>query len=558
MDNVTLKNEVGGLAGLMQNAAARQLLAMVGIAASVALGVAIILWTRAPNHSVLFANLPQDAAAEVAQALDAAGIEYKIQSSTGAILVPTKVVDDARLKLAAEGIPGDGGSGLELMQEDPAFGLSQFMEQKRYHHALEIELGRSIAKLKPVRSARVHLAQGKESVFVRDRTQTTASVVLDVRSGRALGRDQVASIVHMVASSIPNLDAKAVTVVDQFGQLLSTSDETRDSAMSNRQFEQTRKQEEKLVKQIESLLAPIVGYGRVRAQVVADLDFTVSELTEEAFDPRFSAVRSEQSASTENRGLNGGQEGGIPGALTNQPPVTGQDAQANAAQGDAAALSTTRNDVKNYDTGRRITTTQRPVGDIKRLWVAVVVDDVQTVQEVEQDDAQADEGQEPVIISTPRTEEELADIERLVRDAVGFDEARGDTITVLNKAFQLTPTADEPAAAKFWEKAWFADIIRQGLGVLLVLIVIFKVLKPMATGLVKASTASLPPAYAALPDNATPALAGAGGNLALPAGEAEEPQPTIDERITAAKSIASEDPERVANIMKEWVGSEDD
>ncbi len=533
------------LAALMQNAAARQLLAMVGIAASVALGVAVILWTKAPNHSVLFANLPQEAAAEVVQALDAAGIEYKLQQGTGAILVPSKVVDEARLAMAAEGLPSQGGSGLELMQEDPAFGLSQFMEQKRYHHALEIELGRSIAKLKPVRSARVHVAKGKDSVFVRDRTQTTASVVLDVYTGRALGQDQVASIVHMVASSIPNLESQAVTVIDQFGQLLSSPDNVRDSAMSDWQFDHTRKLEAQYVQRIEGLLAPVVGYGRVRAQVVANLDFTVSEQMQESYDPAAQVVLSEQSERVERREGQGGEGGGIPGALTNQPPVTGADAaDPNAPQ--AAPLNLSTNTVRNFENSRQITTTKRPVGDVQRLSVAVVIDDIHSVDE------------EGVVTNTARTAEEIAEIESLVREAVGFDVARGDTITVLNKSFQMVPTAEEPAALKFWENAWFADIVRQALGVILVLIVIFKVLKPMAGGLVRASTASLPPPTYALPAGAgaagaAPALEGSTAPNELPRAQ----KGTLDERVSAAKQMVNEDPERVANIMKDWVGDQD-
>jgi flagellar M-ring protein FliF len=542
MDNVTLKSETNPLAAMMQNAAMRQLLAMVGIALSVALGVAVILWTRGPTYSVVYPGLTKEASNEMLAVLDAAGFDVKLEGAN--LVVPATVLDDAKMLLAKEGLPAESGTGMELLDRDPAFGLSQFMEKKRYHHALEIELGRTIAKLKQVRNARVHLASGDQSVFVRKRSETTASVVLDVQSGRSMDRDQVASIVHLVASSVPNLESQAVTVVDQFGQLLSSPDDVRDGAMSDWQFERTRKLESHYVQRIEALLAPVVGFGRVRAQVVADLDFTVSEQTEESFDQANSAVRSEQSASTQKRG--GEADGGIPGALSNQPPVTGRDAAATAAagaQGNAAdgSLNVSNNRVANYEVGRIVTTTKRPVGDVERLWVAVVVDDLQTVAE----------NGDPV--ATPRTPEELAQITSLVREAVGFDDTRGDTIQVLNKSFQMMSTGDAPTALPFWQSPLFFDIVRQGLGILLVLIVIFKVLKPMAGGFVRASTASLPaPAYAALPSSGAPALAGGPTHGELPAPQ----KPSLDERVNAAKQVASQDPERVANIMKDWVGGE--
>lgn len=541
MDTVTLNDPAGPAGGLLQNPAVRQVLAMIGIAASVALGVAVILWSRTPEQTLLYANLTQEAAAEVAQSLQAAGIPFDVDSGGGAVRVPARHVDEARLHLASEGLPNQSGVGLELMQDDPAFGISQFMETKRYHHALEIELGRTIGKLKPVRAARVHLAMGKDTVFVRDKTKATASVLLDLHAGRALAPDQVAAIVHMVASSIPELDAEQVTVIDQFGKLLSAPDNAQDMALSAAQFELTRKLEADYVARIEDLLAPIVGFGRVRAQVVADLDFTVSEQTQESYDPARSVVRSEMSESNERR--DGTPDAGIPGALSNQPPVTGRDAAGAAAEAGAAPLNVSRSNTTNYEVDRTVRHTRNPTGRVQRLSVAVIVDDRQSVDEAGQ------------TVSTPLGADEIEQITALVRETVGFDAQRGDTIQVVNKSFMaVAMEAVEPP--KLWETAWFRDLVKQALGVLLVLLVVFKVLKPMSSGLLQASTASLPgplPRLAGLPDASGPRALPEASGEGQPGEVLEPAPPSLDERVDAAKQAVTADPERVAGIMKDWV-----
>jgi flagellar M-ring protein FliF len=531
----------GPLAALMQNAAARQLLAMVAIAASVALGVAVILWTRAPSEKTLFSNLSTEAVGEVDQALRSAGIEPRVDSGTGTVYVPAAELDRARLTLASEGVPSEGGSGYRMLDEEPQFGVSTFIEQARYRRAVETEIARTIAKLKPVRSARVHLAQGNESVFVRDRTMPTASVFLTVKAGRQLSEDMISSIVHTVASSTKDLQPDAVTVVDQFGNLLNSPDNSADSKATDWQLKHKRRIEADYVHRVEELIASMVGFGHVRAQINAELDFTQSEQTAQAFNPATSAVRSENTSSSERRGGAGG-EGGIPGALTNQPPVTGADPA--TADGEAAAppVDVSTNETRNFDVGTAITTTRNPVGTITRLSIAVVVDNIRSV----------DENDEAVI--TPRTPEELAQIADLVREAVGFDEARGDSIQVVNANFQMMDVGDEVEPLAFWMQPWFIDLVRQALGLLLVLVVVFKVLKPVASNLIKASTAALPPPdQLALPNN---------GALAMQAnaieGEIAQPEPPPPPTMAMAKQIAGEDPERVAKIMKEWVGGDDE
>jgi flagellar M-ring protein FliF len=258
----------------------RSLLLLVGVAAAIAAGVFIALWSRGPSFSLLYANLATSDQAQIAQALDSAAIPYRLEPASNGISVPVERVNDARLKLAGQGLP-EGGGGFALMSKDPGFGVSQFMEGARYQHALETELARTIASLRPVDGARVHLAVPRQSAFVRDRRQTSASVFVQLKAGKRLEQEQVQSIINLVASSIPDLEASHVTVVDQQGRLLSAPQSNDEAAVREHQFEMAQRLEEDYAQRIEALLAPFVGPGRVRAQVVAQLDASDTEETRE-------------------------------------------------------------------------------------------------------------------------------------------------------------------------------------------------------------------------------------------------------------------------------------
>ncbi|MEM6639235.1 MAG: flagellar basal-body MS-ring/collar protein FliF [Pseudomonadota bacterium] len=534
------------LAALMKNAAARQLLSMMAIAASVAVGVAVVLWTRAPTMGALYPNLTETQTMEVVAVLEAAGVPFELDSASGRILVEKSKLYETRMMLAGQELPAGDDAGLEVLSAEPQFGLSSLQEKLRYEHATEVELARSISTLKWVRRARVHIARGNDSVFVRDRLPATASVILELASGRSLARDNVQSIVHMVSSAIATLDASDVTVVDQFGNLLSSPEDDDAAAMSERQFEQKKRKEAMLVAKLDNLLAPIIGVGRYRTQVNANLDFTVTEQTSQLFDPAASTVRSERETTSERRMSEA--DGGIPGALSNQPPVTGADTA--AGEDPNRTVSSSSDTTRNFDAGNRITTTRDAVGEIVRLSVAVAVDDVRAV------DAQGN------VTTEPRSADELAKIERLVREAVGFDAQRGDTIQVINSAFQFSGEVEAPAPPEFWQEPWFLDLVRQGVGLLLALVVFFKILKPMARGVIDASAASLIPpqdplAIADVTDAANATAAIEDQSDAVDASESPaEPPPTLEERVDAARRIAGEDPERVAAIMKDWVGAD--
>jgi len=313
-------------------ASLKPLLILVGIAAAVAAGVIVVLWSRGPSYSLLYANLSAEDQAQVAAALDSSGIPYRLEGQNG-MSVPAERLNDARLKLAGQGLP-EGSGGFANISKDPGFGVSQFMEGARYQHALETELARTIASLRPVDGARVHLAVPRESAFVRDRQPASASVFVQLKAGKRLEQEQIQSIINLVASSIPELDASHVTVVDQQGRLLSAPQTNTELAQRERQFELTRRLEEDYAQRIEALLTPFVGPGRVRAQVVAQVDTSVTEEAREQYKPDSQIVRSEQTSETASRDGSGPQ--GVPGSLSNQPPAPGTALPPNASNSLAA------------------------------------------------------------------------------------------------------------------------------------------------------------------------------------------------------------------------------
>src|ERR1700742_1818165 len=300
-------------------ASLKPILLLVGIAAAVAAGVTVVLWTRGPSYSLLYPNVATEDQSQIAQALDAAQIPYRIQPGSNNIEVPAEKVSEARMKLAGQGLPESGG-GFALMDKDPGFGVSQFMENARYQHALETELARTIANLRPVEGARVHLAIPHQSAFVRDHHPGSASVFVQVKPGRRLEEGQVQAIINLVASSVPEMEANQVTVVDQQGHLLSSPEGHDEFALREQQFDMVHRLEEDYTQRIEALLTPMIGAGRVRAQVVAQMDMAVSEEAREQYRPDSQIVRSEQ---TSEQSSHDGSAGGVPGALTNQPPPAG-------------------------------------------------------------------------------------------------------------------------------------------------------------------------------------------------------------------------------------------
>ncbi|OQX49176.1 MAG: flagellar M-ring protein FliF, partial [Candidatus Sedimenticola endophacoides] len=459
--------------GLGQNLVLRQLGVMVGIAVSVALGVAVVLWSQTPSYSLLYGSLGQKEAVEVVAALEQAGIPFKVEESNGAVLVASGKLHEARMQLAAQGLPRGDSLGFELLQQESSFGTSRALEAARFHRALEGELARTVGHLANVESARVHVATPKQSVFVRKRNPPSASVVVKLFSGRNLDKGQVAAIVHLVASSVPNLDPDRVTVVDHRGNLLSGQMDTREMMLTATQFEYTKNLEEHYRARIEEILTPILGIDSVRAQVTAEVDFTVTEQTAERFNPDLPALRSEQINEQSSR-LGGAAEG-IPGALSNQPPAAGSAPQVAAGgqpgEGGEAPLSASKRATRNYELDKTISHTRLSGGNLQRLSVAVVVDDKSAV-----DDTGA-------VTRSERTPEEINRYTQLVKKAIGFNTQRGDSVQVINASFMAPPALEPLPEVPIWEQAWVWDLAKQVGGIILVLVLILFVLKPAMTRL---------------------------------------------------------------------------
>ncbi|MGB5257956.1 MAG: flagellar basal-body MS-ring/collar protein FliF [Woeseiaceae bacterium] len=523
------------LAGVLRIPAVRQVTSLIGVAAAVAVGFAIVLWSQSPQFTQLYSDMSTAEAAEVAAALQSADIDYKI-TGNGTVLVAESKLHDARLQLASVGLPQSVSTGMDLMQEQSSFGVSQFMESARYQHALEAELARTIAAIGAVREARVHLAMPKQTAFIRDNKRASASVLLQLYGGRVLESDQASAIVHLVASSVPNLIATDVTLIDQHGRLLSSGDEQAAGAQAATQFKFSRRLEETYKKRIEDLLTPLVGAGRVRAEVVADVDFTYTEETRESFDPARAVVRSEQISEDQTSGL-GALVGGIPGALSNQPPeATGAPASSVASESQQLEpKNSSRSSLRNYEVDRTIRHTRPMSGAIRKLSVAVLINDTP---------ADGDESQASL---------SDADVERytsLVREAVGFDEARGDSVVVLNEAFLEAAPVEEAPPPALWERPELREVLKQVLGAILVLAIAFGIVRPMLQGVVSGGAAT--GQYL----GAGGEFVGAAGSTQLAGGAAAISGPSYDEKVAAAKNITGNDPARVAQVVKQWVSTD--
>jgi flagellar M-ring protein FliF len=509
----------------------RQILLFVGVAAAVAIGVAMALWSQGENYTPLFSGLGDRDLGEITAQLDSAKVPYKLDSGSGSLLVPADRKYQVRMQLAGSGLPHGTGLGVEEMSGRAAFGQTPFMENALYVRAVENELAQTIGAMQPVEMARVHLALPPQSAFLRQKREPSASVMLKMFSGRRLDESQVQAVVHLVASSVPDLTPSHVVVVDQSGALLTNANDDSASGLSSSQFEYRKQIEEEYSSRITNLVGSIVGSERVRASVAAELDFTQTEQTRESFDPNVQLVRSENSRENTQRG-----EGvqGVPGALSNQPPQVARPPA--GAQAQAAAetpVSTSKEQTRNFELDKTVSHTRQAVGAIKRLSIGVLVDNKPPAQ------ARG--------ASTPLTEQEITSLTTLVKQAVGFDEMRGDTISLVNSAFQVVAPVAAPPATPMWQNPQIWNIGRQVLGALLVLALAYFVLRPMMQILTRPqpiAPAASGPEFAA---QLQPVMIG-GRAMALPMG--------YDDRMAAARSVAGQDPRQVAQVVRNWVGED--
>ncbi|MCK6370495.1 MAG: flagellar M-ring protein FliF [Gammaproteobacteria bacterium] len=520
----------------------RQLLLLAGLALAITAGVTAAFYVREPSYAMLFNNVSQQESGDIMNALNGSDIAHRLDPKSGAILVAADQVHEARLKLAAQGLPRGSGFGLEIMQDNGAFGSSQFMETARYNHALETELARTISTLRPVQAARVHLAVPESTVFLRKRKEPSASVLINLYPGRDLEKAQVASIVHLVASSIPGLDSSRVTVVDQQGRLLNAPGDASALGLSTQQFEYAERIEQSYADRVMSLLGPMLGPDRIRATVTADIDFTEREETREDFDPDNTVVRSEQLAEDRNAGASAAI-GGIPGALSNTPPppVVASNAanpQAGGASESVEAATTgplneSMRRTRNYEVNRKLSRTRQPTGNIRKLSVAVLVDHKRVI---------AEDGS---TTAEPLAEKEIDEITRLVKEAVGFDEQRGDSVSVSNISFYEKPAEPEIEEPGLLDSPGLVDNLRNVLAGVLLLGLAFAVIRPIMRGLGVGGGA--PPA-GMLPAGSAPAgYASAPPRASL----------SFDDKVSVARQLADKNPERVAQIVRTWMQNDD-
>jgi flagellar M-ring protein FliF len=522
---------------------------LAGVAAAIAAAIWLVLWSQGQNYTVLYGQLSERESGQVMDALTAAGIEFKLNPS-GAVSVPESKVQEARIRLASQGLPQSDSMGIEMLQKDSALGNSSLMENARYQSVLETELARTIIKVQGVESARVHLALPKPSVFLRDSHKATASVMLQLYPGRRLDPGQVAAIVHLVASSVPELSANDVTLVDQAGSLLNSPDESAEAAATTRHFEETHKLEESYQQRIIDLLEPILGTGRVRATVTADMDYTVTEETHENYDPQKTAVRSEQTSNETRKGGDGAE--GIPGALSNQPPGTSgapvipgaatpgnptAPPTAGAAQANAASSgpsSSAQRSTRNFEVDRTLSYVKQPVGVLKRLNVGVVLDDWQKV------DADGK------VTTSPMSDSDIKRFTQLIKESIGLKDDRGDQINVMNQAFKSNAALPPVDGVPLWQQPWLLQLAKQIVGAGLVLVVAFLVLRPLMKSLTKPAKRSAGGGDEVGNDRLS--LSGQGNAIKL--------APSFEQQIAAARTLVGQDPRRAAQVVKDWVSAD--
>lgn len=530
--------------------------------ATIALIVGAWTWMRTPDYQVLYANLEDRDGGAVVAALQQMNVPYRISEGGGTILAPGDQVPELRLKLAGQGLPKGSIAGFEIM-ENQKFGASEFLEQVNYQRALEGELARSVQSLSAVQGARVHLAIAKPSVFVRERQKPSASVLVNLYPGRTLDPGQVSAVMHLVASSVPDLPVQNITVVDQNGTLLSNTG-ADDNGLDPNQLKYVSELETGYMKRIEAILTPIVGAENVRAQVTADVDFTQAEHAEETYkpnqDPANAVIRSQQTSETTS--VSGGSTpSGIPGALSNQPPGNASaplDAAANSAAAPAAGtagagatpalgpdgkpiakpaaaaptppMNTQKDATTNYEVDRTIRHVRQSVGSVRRLSAAVVINEP------------SETGADGKTAPKPLTPAQMEQITNLVKEAMGYSADRGDTVNIANAPFTTEPPVGELPLWKQPQVIGLAkEIGRYVLGAALVLYLIFGILKPM----LKRQAAARPPAPMMPPQAAYAAAPGGPAH----AGDAYE------QNLENTRQIAREQPKVVANVVKQWVGT---
>lgn len=528
-----------------------KMLLAFGIAAIVAIITVVLMWSMGGKYKVVFSNFNDKDGGAIVAALEQMNVPYKLADGGASILVPEDQVYQARLRLAAMGLPRAGNVGFELL-ENQKFGVSQFVEQVNYQRALEGELERSIQSISGVDNARVHLAIPKSTVFIREDQKPTASVLVKLAPGRSLEQRQVSAIVHLVSSSVPNLATSGVDIVDSSGNLLSDQGKKGEKTLDASQMKYVDEIQRNVAKRVQSIITPIVGAKNVKAEANAEIDFSTIEEANEIFKPnqdvKTAAIRSMQTyeANQPVNGANtgGGTAGGIPGAASNQPAANANAPIANARAGAGPAgagdaptppvMGSDKKTLTNYEINKTVTYEQKSMGGIKRLSVAVVVNNK---QEVDKDGN---------ITSRPLNDDEKAQISELAKKAMGFNEERGDSLSVVNTPFTDNKISDIPDLP-VWKNASYLDMAKESGKIILSIIIAFllyrKALKPMMSKWASGETI--------FPGRAKTALAFEEDmdDTGMPVIKKSPYQRDIDN----VQSLAKDNPKVVADVVSNWV-----
>lgn len=513
------------------------------VAIIIALIVGSLLWSRAPDYSVLFANLEERDGGAIVTALQAQNTPYRVGPGGSSILVPADQVHETRLRLAAQGLPRGGLVGFEVM-ENQRLGVSQFLEQVNFQRALEGELSRTIQSISSVAAARVHLAMPKQSGFLRDEQKPSASVMVTLYAGRVLDPTQIAGIVHLVSSSVPKMSNDGVSVIDQHGNLLTGAPkEDIEDTLNATQLKYVREIEAAYLRRIEGLLTPMVGASNFRAQITANVDFNRVEETAETYRPNPApnqAIRSQQT----NEQFSGVPDGGVPGALTNQPPVPATapivaDPAADPQNPNDRPINRSRSATLNYELDRNIQHIRHATGQVRKISVAVVLRQSVTTP--------ADGSP-----ATPMTPEDLERIRSLIQSAVGYDPERGDVVEVSSAPFALSAPSDD--SLPIWKDPEYIDLAKSLLKPLLILLALaflyFAVIRP----LMRSITESTREAEAAK-EAARQAEEGEEDFLVK---LSENPaHKSFEHRLANARELAKSDPKVVANLIRSWMAGEE-
>ncbi|WP_440875792.1 flagellar basal-body MS-ring/collar protein FliF [Thalassotalea sp. PLHSN55] len=550
-DHDDVAEQKSGFASIMGNVdVLRQLTLIMALAICLAIAVFAILWANQPEYRVL-SKLPTEQLIKTMDFLDANKVEYQQENNT--ISVPADEYQNVKLLLAREGLSDEPASGNEILMQDMGFGVSQRLESERLKHGREQQLARTIEELQSISRAKVLLAVPRENVFARKEKTPSATVVLTLRRGRLLSEEEVDAVVDIIASAVHGLDPSRVTVTDQNGRLLNSGSQDTVSSRSRKEFEIEQKREHEYMDKIASILIPVVGLGNYTSQVDVAMDFTNTEETQRRYNSDLPALRSEMKVEDSTIG---GALGGIPGALTNQPPLDSNIPENAVGNGQKKAMPSRKHteSTKNYELDEAISHTKQQTGVIRRISVSVALDYVGSVN---------DAGE---VTATPRSAAELANIRRLLQGSIGFDMQRGDILEVITLPFSKDDS-DVVVEVPFYQQPWFMEVVKMSLAFLLIVILFVTVMRPMIKRLI--NPAETPNDYGDksldshidLGDETMDMLTtdfDAGAVGFAPDGSLQLPDLHRDEDVLkAVRALVANEPELSSQVVKSWLNEDE-